>query len=127
MKALLGEHIHGSSSLRVVRSTALPEAMRARVFEIVAMYTRPEGRRQGSASALLRKVCDQADFEGAVLLLAPRPFGHKAMTQQQLADWYMSFEFVPIQSAPLLLARKPGAAPSPIHAPTGAPTAGAAA
>lgn len=93
------------SSLRIVENTELPQNLRG-VREIIEVFTKPEGRKQGSASSLLREVCDDADVKRVVLILQPKPFG-RGRRFTGLEGWYAKFGFVRIQDEPVLMARMP--------------------
>ncbi len=76
------------------------------VLELVRVWTDPEARKQGFATELVRSICDDADVEGRVLMLYPKPFGRVGL--ESLAPWYERFGFVTIQTDPVqLMARKP--------------------
>jgi hypothetical protein len=76
------------------------------VLEVVRVWTDTEARRQGFATELLTDICNDADIEGRVLLLNPRPFGRVAGLAD-LAPWYTRFDFAVIQKQPMLMARMP--------------------
>ena len=55
----------------------------------------PRHRRKGHASQLLRQTCDDADREGATLVLVVTPDGSRGPGEDVLARWYASFGFEP--------------------------------
>lgn len=68
-------------------------------------------RGQGKASALLREVCAEADREGLMLLLEPKPTD-ATLTVEQAESWYGRFGFQTIQETPIkLMVRTPHADP----------------
>lgn len=97
------------ASCRVVRNPELPADM-DRVRELVKVWTDPEHRKQGFATELVQAVCDEADAEGIVLILQPRPFGH-VQGLRALEGWYRRFGFVRTQDNPVLMARAPSFRP----------------
>jgi len=100
-----GPRIHHSASLRVAIPESLPEEMRDDIREILAVAT--TNPRKGHATALMHQVMAEADFAWVTLMIHVKPFAN-GMTLEQLAKWYARFEFVEIQSEPvLLMARSP--------------------
>lgn len=94
------------SSAEVVANANLPESL-AGVLEVVRVWTDPEARRQGYATELMKSIVQDADIEGVVLILTPRPFG-KSAGLEKLAKWYERFGFSTIQKQPIvLMARMP--------------------
>lgn len=75
---------------------------------MTSVFTPETDRRQGHGSALLRNLCAEADEHRKVLLLMPKPYGAVGMDDAQLIEWYARFGFEAIQSAPVLMARRPG-------------------
>jgi GNAT superfamily N-acetyltransferase len=70
------------------------------------VWTDPEARKQGFATELLKSIVDDADIEGVVLMLNPKPFGRVGL--ENLAPWYERFGFMTIQRKPVvLMARMP--------------------
>lgn len=75
------------------------------VLEVVRVWTDPEARKQGYATKLMKDVCNDADIEGRVLMLNPKPFGRVGL--EDLPKWYARFGFAVIQKKPVLMARMP--------------------
>lgn len=92
------------ASAEVVRNTSLPDELSG-VLEVVRVWTDPEHRGQGYASAVMNEVIRDADRTATVLLLNPKPFGRPGVLD--LAGWYEQFGFVVIQQKPVLMARQP--------------------
>jgi hypothetical protein len=95
-----GLRSHKSASLRVVVSDAIPDDMREQVRELVSVEAGET--RKGHASALLRKVCAEADREGQLLIVQVKPYAD-GLDQQQLMRWYARFGFSLLQSVPVVL------------------------
>lgn len=95
-----GPRIHKQASLRVAIATGLPEDMRSGIREIVDLASKNQGK--GHATALMHRVCKEADKTGHILLLTPKSFAD-GMTTEQLRDWYGRFGFVELQKEPELL------------------------
>jgi hypothetical protein len=102
-----GTIAHGPSSLRVTFSLMVPVNIRGHVREITSVNTPHSERRKGHASALMRKVCGQADSERMTLVLQVNPYDECPMTKRDLMRWYGAFDFKPIQADPLVMARPP--------------------
>jgi GNAT superfamily N-acetyltransferase len=97
------------ASCEVVKNPELPPEM-DRVRELVRVWTDTEHRKQGYGTELVQSVCDDADAENVVLILQPRPFGHKhGLTA--LEGWYRRFGFIRTQDNPVLMARAPSFRP----------------
>lgn len=91
------------SSAEVVQSTLTDVEG---LLELVRVWTDPEARRQGSATALLTAICADADATASVLLLRPVAFCNKS--DANLVKWYKKFDFAVIQRRPVvLMARVP--------------------
>jgi predicted GNAT family acetyltransferase len=104
-----GQRTHGSASLQVRISLALPKRLRAHTREITKVHTPASMQGNGLASALMREVCAEADEAGMTLMLWPRPYGDDvALSASMLCDWYAGFGFRVIQPEPVLMARAPG-------------------
>lgn len=104
----------GAAKLRIRCCPALPIAMHKTVREVTGVETPVAHQRKGLATALMRKVCREADNAGIALVLNPHPWGdNQGMTTQQLEDWYArSFGFKVIQTVPMtLMARAVGSSP----------------
>jgi hypothetical protein len=99
-----GIRTHKQATLRLVVPEGLPEEMRFRVREIVSVSS--GNPRKGQATALMYKVCREADKAGFVLLLEAKPFD-SGMEAEQLQSWYERFGFLQIQPEPALMARQP--------------------
>lgn len=100
-------HAHYSNehaSAEVVRNASLPEELSG-VLEVVRVWTDPEHRGQGYASAVMNEVIRDADRTGTVLMLKPTPFGRVGVLD--LVGWYGRFGFIVIQNKPVLMARQP--------------------
>jgi predicted GNAT family acetyltransferase len=105
----VGQRTHGSASLQVRISLALPKRLRAHTREITKVHTPASMQGNGLASALMREVCAEADEAGMTLMLWPRPYGDDvALSASMLCDWYAGFGFRVIQPEPVLMARAPG-------------------
>ena len=99
----MNNHYHNEHSSAEVVNTTIEGA--EGVLEVVRVWTDPEMRKQGFATELLKDICNDADIEGRVLMLNPRPFGQKGL--ENLAPWYTRFGFSIIQTNPVLMARMP--------------------
>lgn len=103
-----GLRTYKSASLRVAVSEALPEHMHARTRELISIHSTDQGK--GHASALVRKVCREADRKNIALIVQPRAFS-VGMGDDELAAWYLGLGFVvfqrPCEHFPLLMARMP--------------------
>lgn len=94
------------ASLRLAVPEGLPEEMRPHVREIVSVHS--GNARKGQASALLYRVCAEADRASMTLMVQVGAFGaENALSDEQLEGWYARFGFLRIQAAPLLMARSP--------------------
>jgi len=100
----IGLRTHKSASLRIAVAEGLPDEMRPGTREIISV--RAENSRKGHASALMCKVCNEADRQRIVLLLEAKPFDD-GMNEDQLMRWYGRFGFIRIQDEPVLMARQP--------------------
>jgi GNAT superfamily N-acetyltransferase len=101
-----GVYTNGAASLLLSYSMAVPAHMRGRIREITNLYTDEPGRGKGDASALLKQVCEDADDNGIVLMLIPKPYD-KGLDELQLIAWYARHGFTQIQNNPTLMARQP--------------------
>jgi len=93
-------------SLRVC--TQLPEALHGNTLEIHQVWTDPECRNQGSATALLRQVCRDADAERITLILRAEAYKSEqnGLSQSRLEKWYhQAFGFQIVQENPTIMAR----------------------
>lgn len=104
-----GTRQHGPATLKLSYNTTIPAHMRGNLFEVSHVFTPDQHRKQGYASLLMQKVCSEADENGKVLMLMPKPYQGGEMDKTQLADWYQRYGFEAIQARPLIMARRPGA------------------
>jgi hypothetical protein len=102
----------------VVECTAVPEAMRPRMREIVRFFVPVDDRRKRLGTMLLNMVCQEADANGITLLLTARAVGDDGELlhgprDAQLVAFYERFGFVQLQDTPtgMLMARKVSEAP----------------
>ncbi len=103
-KQAMNKHYSNEHSSAEVVSANIPSA--PGVLEVVRVWTDPEQRKQGFATELLKSIIEDADIEGAVLMLNPKPFGQVGL--ENLAPWYERFGFATIQTKPVrLMARMP--------------------
>ena len=75
------------------------------VLEVVRVWTDPDARKQGFATDLMLEICNDANIEGCVLMLNPKPFGRVGL--ENLVPFYERFGFDVIQRNPILMARMP--------------------
>lgn len=120
---MMGERQFGTARCELDICKALPERMRHRTRELVALRVPEADRRRGLGRELLEQVATEADELGITLILMPISFGDvNAMTSGQLAQWYQRrFGFQAIQAQPIIMVRLPGSSPkfvSPIAAAT---------
>lgn len=104
----------GAAKLRIRQCPALPPRLRKTTREVVSVETPRAEQGKGLATALMRKVCREADNAGLVLVLNPHPWGdNQNMNAQQLEDWYTrGFGFRVVQTTPMtLMARAVGSTP----------------
>ncbi|MDR7094144.1 GNAT family N-acetyltransferase [Hydrogenophaga laconesensis] len=97
------------ASCQVVQNPELPADME-RVREVVRVWTDPAFRNEGYATELMKAVCDEADSEGVVLILQPKPFDAN-IAKARLLGFYARFGFVKTQDQPVLMARAPSFRP----------------
>ena len=94
-----------SASLRVAIPTGLPDDMQDGIREIVEVHA--GNQRKGEANGLMRRVCDEADADSAVLMLHVKQYDD-GMGTDQLQKFYGTHGFVVVQSEPvMLMARQP--------------------
>lgn len=94
-----------SASLRVAVPMGLPSEMRPHIRELIDVQA--TNKRRGHASALIGKVCKEADDEWFTLMLEVKPFADGA-TLEQLTKFYGKHGFVVFQTEPAtLMARSP--------------------
>lgn len=96
---------HKSASLRIARPVGLPEDMREGVSEIISVQA--GNQRKGHATALLARVCHEADRLHQVLLLRVESYDD-GMGNDELLKWYGRHGFNVVQRDPaVLMAREP--------------------
>lgn len=93
----LGKRKFKGSTLTLSQSNELPEHLRA-IIEISDLFTPEPLRRQGRATALLMRTCNEADKSKTVLMLMP---------VAGLEQWYAMHGFATIQQQPVIMARPP--------------------
>lgn len=94
---MTGERRHGTATLKLAISRALPKRMRSKVREVIGLHTPTKDRGNGLASYLMSSVCYEADQHSIVLLLTP---------DSGLDAFYRQFGFKAIQNNPTLMARQ---------------------
>ena len=98
-----GDFTHGGATCFVEWAAPLPDNARF----VRNVFTAPEQRRQGDATALMRSIAAQADALGIALVLHPEandPLDHgNALDQRQLERWYRGLGFQTLQRDPVLL------------------------
>jgi GNAT superfamily N-acetyltransferase len=106
---LTGDCTHKGATCTVEWTALLPDNARF----IRHVFTAPERRNHGDATALMRSIAAQADALGIALVLHPEAhdpleYGN-ALDQRQIERWYRGLGFVTLQRDPvLLLVRAPG-------------------
>lgn len=100
-----GTRTEGPASLKLTFCQAVPAPMRGKVREVSKVKVAQGHRGQGHASALMRKVCQEADLNHMALLLEVEPFDDEPLTTEQLAYWYERLGFKVIQPSPLVMVR----------------------
>lgn len=103
---LRGVRKHGAASCKVGFTMSVPSHIRGGMREISAIEVPAKERGKGDASALLDRICAEADLTGKVLMLTPQPYGNVGLNQDELQDWYARFGFQVIQAKPLMMARQ---------------------
>ena len=96
----IGLRIHKSASLRVAVPESLPEHMQPHMRELVSVASDERGR--GHASALMHRICQEADDACVTLLVQVKAFA-EGMTDEQLQRFYSKFGFIVIQTEPVVL------------------------
>lgn len=100
----VGLRQYKQASLRVAIPTALPEHMQPHMRELLSVKS--ESQRKGEATALMHKVCQEADDARMTLLIHVVPFD-EGLTLEQLQKFYTKFGFEVIQTEPaLMMARR---------------------
>lgn len=95
-----------SASLRVAVPMGLPSEMRPHIRELIDV--RATNPRKGHASALLGKICKEADRDHWTLIVQVKAFDDSGLTDEQLQKFYSKFSFTMIQTEPVvLMARSP--------------------
>ena len=111
----LGKRTLNSASCLLSVNASLPAHLQEKIVELSHLTVEPDFRGFGQATALLELICIEADNDGKTILLEAKPFDNGPLDpeQDELAAWYSrGFGFDVIQTAPLLMARKPGATPN---------------
>lgn len=111
----IGLREFGAARCVVGANRSLPPKIRARVYEVSRLECDEAMRGNGYATALLTRICAEADAENKVLLLQPGAYGEAPpVDDEALCKWYARrFGFKVIQTAPVvLMAREPGAEPA---------------
>lgn len=94
-----------SASLRVAVPMGLPPEMRPHIRELLDV--RATNQRKGHASALLNKVCKEADEDWFTLLVQVKAFDD-GLSPEQLSKFYEKFHFETVQTEPeILMTRSP--------------------
>jgi N-acetylglutamate synthase-like GNAT family acetyltransferase len=108
-----GNRKEGSAELRIRQCSAFPPHMRERTRELCNLEVPADEQNKGAATALMHKVCHEADEAGMTLVVFVNPFGDNiALSRTQLREWYAKrFGFQVIQDDPCLMARLPGSTP----------------
>ena len=78
--------------------------MRGEIREILSVQS--GNPRKGQASALMAKVCKEADKEWMTLMVQVYAFDD-GMSDEQLRKWYERFGFEKVQDGPCLMVRSP--------------------
>lgn len=98
----VGDREHAGATLNVTLCLGIPARMRKETREISKVYVPIADRKQGIGTALMHKVCDEADAAGITLLLT---------CDNELRRWYSRFGFMVLQDSIGLLVRMPGSTP----------------
>lgn len=101
---MIGIRTHEGASVELVKPMSLPAHMRGRVREVFDLKS--EEQRKGHASALMRKVCAEADSESRVLMLMV----NKDDGNEALVKFYQRFGFRPTKDGyepPIVMLRPP--------------------
>ena len=99
----IGRREIGSASCKIVEASGVPEHMQPMMREVLDLTsTNP---RKGHATALMTRICAEADRTRTTLLLTAHAF-QDGMTDEQLAKWYERFGFIKIQDQPVIMARQ---------------------
>lgn len=106
-----GARRFGAATVAIGDCKALPTAMRPLTREVRALQTPAESQGKGDATALMHRVCGEADADGLTLVLWPQPFGDAGLGKTQLSAWYARrFGFITLPGCELM-ARAPGSTP----------------
>lgn len=98
---MLGDYKHGGATLCLRLPAFLTRSMRRNARELFRLHTNPKQRSQGHATALLVKVCAEADRRGISLVLCADP-GRESL--------YEKHGFSTIQTEPVrIMTRNPSA------------------
>jgi N-acetylglutamate synthase-like GNAT family acetyltransferase len=80
----------------------LPAHIARKTRQVVGLAVDIHLQGQGKATELLREICAEADREGFMLMLEPKPT-NSTFTVSQAESWYGRFGFVTIQETPIRL------------------------
>lgn len=105
-----GERAHGHSRLtiKVVEGQGFTEDEAQRVRMIVGLHTDKGYRRKGDATRLMKQVCGEADEDGTLLLLEPKPDDEAELDEFILQNFYRRFGFTRVQKQPIVLMARKG-------------------
>lgn len=102
-----GQRTNGYASLNIRVAKALPMSMRGKVVELSALKTIGEHRHGGHATDLMCQVCVEADLKDTFMMICVEPDDDCPLSMTELSNWYMRFNFVPIQTTPVVLMVRP--------------------
>lgn len=105
-----GERAQGHSRLTVkeVEGEGFTPEEAQRVRMIVGLHTDRGYRRKGDATRLMKQVCGEADEDGTLLLLEPKPDDDAEFDEFLLQNFYRRFGFTRVQKAPVVLMARKG-------------------
>lgn len=101
---MIGIRTHEGASVEIVTPMSLPAHMRGHVREVFDLKS--EEQRKGHASALMRKVCAEADIETMALMLMV----NVEDTAETLVKFYQRFGFKATKDGyeiPIVMIRPP--------------------
>lgn len=98
----IGDREHEGATLNVTLCMGVPPKMRKDTREISRVYVPIADRKQGIGTALMHKVCQEADESNITLLLT---------CDNALRRWYSRFGFMVLQDSIGLLVRAPDSTP----------------
>lgn len=99
-----GPRRYRKASCRVCVPLAIPEELHSQVRELVSVLS--EAPRKGHATALMHRVCDEADSAWFTLMLMVKPFA-EGLTEDQLVRFYERFDFFIAGLQPTIMVRAP--------------------